>query len=64
MMDTEKIMEDKGLEAMKIRAEKLALIEKLRNMGFTDKEIEYNFSKSDKNLSLDEEDKNLFSKKS
>lgn len=50
-------MTGKGLEGMKIRADKLALIEKLRAMGFSEKEIEYNFSQSDKNLNLTEEEK-------
>lgn len=56
-------MEDKGLETMKSRAERLALIEKLRAMGFTEQEIEYNFSKSDKDLDMPEEDKHIYSKK-
>lgn len=62
-MGTQIIMEDKGLETMKSRAERLALIEKLRAMGFTEQEIEYNFSKSDKDLDMPEEDKHIYSKK-
>ena len=42
--------EDKAQESMKNRAIRLSLIEKLRSMGFTEQEIEYNFSKSDKDL--------------
>lgn len=62
-MGTQIIMEDKGLESMKCRAERLALIEKLRAMGFTEQEIEYNFSKSDKDLDMPEEDKHIHLKK-
>lgn len=50
-------MTGKGLEGMKTRADKLALIERLRAMGFSEKEIEYNFSQSDKDLDLSEEEK-------
>ena len=56
-MGTQVIMEDKGLETMKTRADRLALIEKLRAMGFTEQEIKFNFSKSDKNLDIPEEGK-------
>ena len=62
-MGTEIIMEEKGLEAMKTRTEKLALIEKLRGMGFTEQEIEYNFSISDKKLDMEESEKHIFPKK-
>lgn len=62
-MGTQVIMEDKGLETMKSRAERLALIEKLRSMGFTEQEIEYNFSKSDKDLDMPEEEKHNHPKK-
>lgn len=62
-MGTQIIMEDKGLETMKSRAERLALIEKLRAMGFTEQEIEYNFSTSDKKLDMPDEDKHIHLKK-
>ncbi len=61
-MGTQEKMTGKGLEGMKTRAEKLALIEKLRAMGFTEQEIEYNFSQSDKNLDLPDEDKQTYTK--
>lgn len=62
-MGTQIIMEEKGLESMKSRTERLALIEKLRAMGFTEQEIEYNFSKSDKDLDMPEEEKHIHLKK-
>lgn len=62
-MGTNIIMKEKGLEAMKTRTEKFALIEKLRAMGFSEEEIEYNFSKSDKKLDMEESEKHIFPKK-
>lgn len=62
-MGTQVIMEDKGLETMKSRAERMALIEKLRAMGFSEQEIEYNFSQSDKDLDIPNEDKHIHPKK-
>ncbi len=62
-MGTQEIMTGKGLEGMKTRAEKLALIEKLRALGYSEKEIEYNFSQSDKKLDMPDEDKHIPSKK-
>jgi len=49
-MNDFKLIEDKTKEELKIRTQRLALIEKLRSMGFTEKEIEYNFSKSEKEI--------------
>ncbi len=50
-MDNQVILKDKTKEGLKIRAQRLALIEKLRLMGFSEQEIEYNFSKSEKEVS-------------
>jgi len=47
-MDNFELIEDKARKELKIRTQRLALIEKLRSMGFSEKEIEYNFSKSSK----------------
>ena len=47
-MDNLDLVEDKAKEELKIRAERLILIEKLRSMGFSEKEIEFNFSNSTK----------------
>jgi len=62
-MGTHIVMIEKGLEVMKTRAEKLALIEKLRAMGFSEEEIVYNFSESDKDLDIPEESKHIQLKK-
>lgn len=56
-MDNQDFIEGKAKEELKNRSQKLALIEKLRAMGFTEKEIEYNFSKSDKDLGYSFKDK-------
>lgn len=42
----------KNLTPINNRVEKMTLIEKLREMGFSEQEIEYNFSQSDKELEL------------
>ncbi len=47
-MEDKKEMEEKGQEVMNNRILKLSLIDKLRSMGFTEQEIEYNFSQSDR----------------
>ncbi len=49
-MINKEILEEKTKEELEIRAQRLFLIEKLRSMGFTEKEIEYNFSKSKKEI--------------
>ncbi len=49
-MNNLELIEDKTKEELKIRAQRIALIEKLRSMGFSEKEIEYNFSKSKKEI--------------
>lgn len=63
-MEDQKKIEERNREAMKSRAEKMILIEKLRSMGFSDQEIDYNFSQSDKNLDMEDSDKHIFQKDS
>ena len=56
-MDNQDYIEEKAQEELNIKAQKLVLIEKLRAMGFSEEEIEYNFSKSDRALSFTLKDK-------
>ena len=57
-MEHKEEMEEKGQEVMNNRILKLSLIEKLRAMGFTEQEIEYNFSQSNKSSEDKERRKN------
>ncbi len=49
-MNDLELIKDKTKDELKIRTQRLALIEKLRSMGFSEEEIEYNFSKSEKEI--------------
>lgn len=49
-MENQDILEDKVKTDMKNRAQRIALKERLRAMGFSEEEIKYNFSSSIENL--------------
>ncbi len=47
-MKEQDILEEKAREELKYKAQRLAIIEKLKAMGFTEEQIAYNFSNAGK----------------